>query len=168
MEKEDEIVSEYLIPMNAVLTRLTQQQTPQQSQSTQQSQSQSLEKLTMDEQYLSPTFPGAAPDPYEHCMISEFLYSFYSCEVFGDDTTCVCCVLRAQFISFVLFLFFFMSPQIYSIYHSIIVPMLHSLHQDIINLLFAINVWPDLNYISQRALQYQHQQQDGSNIILTT
>ena len=71
MEEEDEIVGEYLIRTNAVLTRLTQQQTQTRQSQTQQSQSQSLEKWTMDEQYLSRTFPGAASDPYEHCMISE-------------------------------------------------------------------------------------------------
>jgi flagellar motor protein MotB len=95
MEKEDEIVSEYLIRTNTVLTRLTQQQQQQQQQQTRQSQtlqsqSQSLEKWTMDEQYLSQTFPGAASDPYEHCMISESCIHFIiHVKVFGD-TTCLC------------------------------------------------------------------------------
>ena len=31
----------------------------------------------MDQAYLSQFFPGAGPDPYEHCMISIFALSFY-------------------------------------------------------------------------------------------
>jgi hypothetical protein len=95
MEKEDEIVSEYLIRTNAVLTRLTTRQS-RQSQTTRQSQS--LERWTMDEQYLSRTFPGAASDPYEHCMISEScVFILFSCvKVFGDDTPRVCACVRSS------------------------------------------------------------------------
>ena len=79
MEEEDEIVGEYLVRTNAVLTRLTRQrqQQQQQQQSRTRQQSQTPEIWTMDERYLSRTFPGAASDPYEHCMISEFLWGFF-------------------------------------------------------------------------------------------
>ena len=75
IEKEDEIVREYLERTNIVLTRLQQQQQQQLSSQTQtQITQQEQNKWTMDEQYLSQSFPGAASDPYEHCMISEFIF----------------------------------------------------------------------------------------------
>ena len=123
IEKEDEIVREYLERTNIVLTRLQQQQQQQLSSQTQtQITQQEQNKWTMDEQYLSQTFPGAASDPYDHCMISEFIFIMSSLVL---QHVCV----RRQ-LSHVLILcgvwlcvIVFISPQIYYIYHSIMTRM---------------------------------------------
>lgn len=158
--KEDEIVSEYLLRNNNVLKRLLQQQQQQQQSSSQTTQQQSREEIwTLDQQYLSQTFPGAASDPYEHCMISESLV-YVKFGVLQHVCVCVCVkyIVGCE-CSFFVFIIFISTDIFYlSFYYRANVTLVASRYYQL-----AINVWPDLNYISKRALlQYQQQQQqDG-------